>query len=147
MNNIQHKKLNEWVKEVAALCQPDSVYWCDGSKKEYDRLMQQMVAEGKAISLKKRPTCFLFRSAPSDVARVEARTYVSTEKREDAGPTNNWVAPKELKATMKELYQGCMKGRTLFVIPFSMGPIDSPIAKIGVELTDSPYVVCNMHIM
>ncbi|MDA8126664.1 MAG: phosphoenolpyruvate carboxykinase (GTP) [Deltaproteobacteria bacterium] len=145
--NVQHKKLNEWVGEVTAMCRPQSVYWCDGSNEEYDRLMQQMVAGGMAIPLLKRPNSFLFRSQPSDVARVEARTYVSTEKQEDAGPTNNWVAPGELKATMKGLYAGCMQGRTLYVIPFSMGPIDSPIAKIGVEITDSPYVVCNMHIM
>jgi len=129
------------------MCQPDAIYWCDGSKAEYDRLMAKMVAAGSAIPLSKRPNSFLFRSHPSDVARVEDRTYISTPSRDDAGPTNNWIAPDELKATMRSLYEGCMRGRTLYVIPFSMGPLDSPLARIGVELTDSPYVVCNMHIM
>ncbi|MBU1744336.1 MAG: phosphoenolpyruvate carboxykinase (GTP) [Proteobacteria bacterium] len=145
--NLQHAKLNGWVKEVADMCRPDSVYWCDGSQEEYDRLMKRMVEGGMATPLEKRPNSFLFRSTPSDVARIESRTYISTANRDDAGPTNNWVAPEELKTKMKGLYAGCMKGRTLFVIPFSMGPVDSPIAKIGVEITDSPYVVCNMHIM
>ena len=144
---VKHNALNQWVKEITDLCQPDSICWCDGSQAEYDRLMKQMVEDGMATPLKKRPNSFLFRSEPSDVARVESRTYISTANRDDAGPTNNWVAPEELKATMKGLYTGCMKGRTLYVIPFSMGPVDSPIAKIGVELSDSPYVVCNMHIM
>jgi len=144
---LQHAKLTDWVKEVADMCLPDAIYWCDGSREEYDRLMKRMVEGGMATRLQKRPNSFLFRSKPSDVARIESRTYISTASRDDAGPTNNWVAPEELKATMKGLYAGCMKGRTLFVIPFSMGPVDSPIAKIGVEITDSPYVVCNMHIM
>ncbi|MBU2054104.1 MAG: phosphoenolpyruvate carboxykinase (GTP) [Proteobacteria bacterium] len=143
----KHKKLNDWVGEIAAMCRPDAICWCDGSRGEYDRLMQQLTASGMAIPLAKRPNSFLFRSQPSDVARLEARTYISTASRDDAGPTNNWVDPGELKATMRGLYQGCMRGRTLYVIPFSMGPIDSPLAKIGVEITDSPYVVCNMHIM
>jgi phosphoenolpyruvate carboxykinase (GTP) len=140
-------KLYEWIKETVAMCRPDVVFWCDGSPEEYDRLMTQMVAGGMAIPLAKRSNSVLFRSQPSDVARIESRTYISTASREDAGPTNNWVDPGELKATMKGLYKDCMRGRTLYVIPFSMGPIDSPIAKIGVEITDSPYVVCNMHIM
>jgi len=109
--------------------------------------MSQMVKGGMAIPLTGRPNSFLFRSQPSDVARIESRTYISTTSKDAAGPTNNWVAPRELKATMRSLYEGCMEGRTLYVIPFSMGPIDSPIAKIGVEISDSPYVVCNMHIM
>lgn len=145
--HVQNKKLNEWVKEVAAMCQPEEIYWCDGSKAEYDRLMSQMVQSGSAIPLKKRPNSFLFRSDPSDVARVENRTYISTPQQIEAGPTNNWIDSLELKKIMKGLYKGCMRGRTLYVIPFSMGPIGSPLAKIGIEVTDSPYVVCNMHIM
>jgi len=140
-------RLNRWVQECAQMCQPESVYWCDGMPAEYGRLMAQMVADGAAIPLQKRPHSFLFRSDPSDVARVEDRTYISTPAKVEAGPTNNWIEPGELKATLMGLYQGCMRGRTLYVIPFSMGPIGSPLAKIGVEITDSPYVVCNMHIM
>ncbi|HTG00102.1 MAG TPA: phosphoenolpyruvate carboxykinase (GTP) [Nitrospirota bacterium] len=146
-NGSKHAKLNSWVQEVVDLCKPDSVYWCDGSKAEYDRLMSLMVGQGLAIPLKRRPNSFLFRTDPSDVARVEDRTYISTTAKDEAGPTNNWVQTDELKRMMRELYRGCMKGRTLYVIPFSMGPIGSPISKIGVEATDSPYVVCNMHIM
>jgi phosphoenolpyruvate carboxykinase (GTP) len=144
---VKNEKLKKWVKENAEMCLPDKVYWCDGSKKEYDHLMLQMVKSGAAIKLKKRKNSFLFRSDPSDVARVENRTFISTPLQIEAGPTNNWIAPDELKATMKSLYKGCMKGRTMYVIPFSMGPIESPIAKIGIEITDSLYVVCNMHIM
>jgi len=144
---MKNAKLNKWVKEISVLCQPDKIYWCDGTKEEYDSLMAQMVAEGRATSLKKRENSFLFRSDPSDVARVEARTYISTKKQEDAGPTNNWVNIDELKPAMLALYKGCMKGRTMYVIPFSMGPVGSPWSKIAVEITDSPYVVCNMHIM
>jgi phosphoenolpyruvate carboxykinase (GTP) len=143
----KNEKLNAWVREVVDLCKPDSVYWCDGSKSEYDMLMKLMQDRGMAIPLKKRPNSFLFRTDPSDVARVEDRTFISTTSREEAGPTNNWVHPDDLKKTMRGLYQGCMKGRTMYVIPFSMGPIGSAISKIGVEMTDSPYVVCNMHIM
>ncbi|MCK9226411.1 MAG: phosphoenolpyruvate carboxykinase (GTP) [Syntrophorhabdaceae bacterium] len=143
----ENKKLLEWVDEMARMCKPDSVSWCDGSREEYDRHMADMVESGSATSLKKRPNSFLFRSDPSDVARVEDRTYISTRDREEAGPTNNWVETDELKGIMRGLYDGCMKGRTMHVIPFSMGPIGSPIAKIGIQITDSPYVVCNMHIM
>ena len=143
----RNAKLNAWVNEVADLCLPDEIYWCDGSKSEYDAMMKKLQDAGMAMPLKKRPNSFLFRSDPSDVARVEDRTYISTTSKDEAGPTNNWMAPDELKTLMKGLYKGCMRGRTMYVIPFSMGPVGSPIAKIGVELSDSPYVVVNMHIM
>lgn len=146
-NPCTNQKLNDWVKEVADLTKPDNIYWCDGSKDEYDRMMKLLLDAGMGIELKKRKNSFHFRSDPSDVARVEDRTYISTTEQIEAGPTNHWMAPDELKATMKGLYEGCMKGRTLYVIPFSMGPVGSDIAKIGIELTDSPYVVVNMHIM
>ncbi|MEN6615231.1 MAG: phosphoenolpyruvate carboxykinase (GTP) [Syntrophorhabdus sp.] len=145
--STKNEKLLQWVDEMTRMCKPDSVYWCDGSKEEYDRLMAGMVASGSATPLKKRPNSFLFRSQPSDVARVEDRTYISYHDKSEAGPTNNWVEVDELKGIMRGMYDGCMKGRTMYVIPFSMGPITSPIAKIGIEITDSPYVVCNMIIM
>ncbi len=144
-----HRALLAWVEQVRSLCTPDAVEWCDGSAAEYDRLFAAMTADGLAIRLDraKRPNSFLFRSAPSDVARVENRTFIASRTADAAGPTNNWIDPTELKATMTALYRGCMRGRTLYVIPFSMGPVGSPIAKIGVEITDSPYVVVNMHLM
>jgi phosphoenolpyruvate carboxykinase (GTP) len=147
--STKNKKLLAWVAEVEAMCRPDRVEWVDGSKAEYDRLTQEMVEAGAATRLNEniRPNSFLFRSDPSDVARVENRTYIASVHEEDAGPTNNWIDPVELKKKMTELYTGCMEGRTMYVIPFSMGPIGSPISKIGIEITDSAYVVVNMHIM
>jgi len=146
---LKHKKLQEWIEEVAKMCQPDNIYLCDGSEEENQRLLNEMVESGLAVKLnqEKLPGCYLFRSDASDVARVEDRTFIASKTKEDAGPTNNWIDPVELKKTMTELYTGCMKGRTMYVIPFSMGPIGSPISKIGVEITDSPYVVINMRIM
>ena len=137
----------QWVEEMEKMCQPDEVYWCDGSEEENERLLQMMVDSKMAIRLdqEKRPGCYLFRSDASDVARVENRTFVATKAKEAAGVNNNWVDPQELKATMKELYKGAMKGRTMYIIPFSMGPIGSPLSKIGVEITDSPYVVVNIE--
>ncbi|MGI6248936.1 MAG: phosphoenolpyruvate carboxykinase (GTP) [Acutalibacteraceae bacterium] len=144
-----NKNLINWVDEITALCKPDKVYWCNGSQEEYDTITKLCVDNNicEELNPEKKPGCVLFRSHPSDVARVEARTYISSVKQEDAGPTNNWIDPLELKPTMTRLYDGCMKGRTMYVIPFSMGPVGSPIAKIGVEITDSPYVVLNMWIM
>ncbi len=145
--NVKNKKLSNWIKEVADMCQPNDIYVCNGSTEEYNLMTEKLLASGSAIPLKKRSNSYLFRSDTSDVARVEDHTYISTSSKDEAGPTNNWIDPGELKDTMKGLYRGCMKGRTMYVIPFSMGPIGSPISKIGVEITDSPYVVCNMHIM
>ncbi|WP_147615469.1 phosphoenolpyruvate carboxykinase (GTP) [Treponema pectinovorum] len=147
VNDIKNAKVKAWVEECVKMCEPDNVVVCDGSTAEYDRLMKKCVDAGLATPLAKKPNSFLFRSDPSDVARVEKRTFISSKTQEGAGPTNNWIDPTELKATMKGLYKGCMHGRTMYVLPFCMGPLGSPIAKYGVELTDSEYVVLNMDIM